>query len=397
MKKKLLFVIPNLGAGGAEKSLVNLLNTIDKERFDIDLFLFSQKGLFLGQVPDFVNILPKNKELEDFQKPLSASIKAFLLKGKLLSAFRRIQFFLVNKRIANKAVAEQQSWKYIDNSFEKLSTEYDAAIGFLEKSSIYFVVDKVKAKKKVGFIHNDYNALGLDRNFDKSYFKKLDKIASVSSKCADVLRDIFPEFALKVRNVPNVVSSNLISKLATSVELVLKKTALVSVGRLHPQKGFDLAVKCASVLKQKNIDFHWYILGEGSERPGLEKMIAERGLQNEITLVGLKENPYPYIKEAKIFVQPSRYEGKSIVIDEAKILRKPIIVTNYATAKDQIEDGVNGLICDMNPEALAESIQKYFEDSAFAEKIIANLSAENWDTEKEIDNFYKIINENVDV
>lgn len=397
MKKKLLFVIPNLGAGGAEKSLVNLLNTIDKERFDIDLFLFSRKGLFLGQVPDFVTILQKNKELEDFQKPLLASIKTFLLKGKLLSAFSRIQFFLVNKRIANKAVAEQQSWKYIRNSFKKLSTEYDVAIGFLEKSSIYYIVDKVKAKKKIGFIHNDYNALGLDRNFDQSYFKKLDKIASVSSKCSDVLRDVFPDFASKVKNVPNVVSSNLISKLATSEELVLKKTALVSVGRLHPQKGFDLAVKSASVLKQKNIDFHWYILGEGSERPGLEKMIAERGLQNEITLVGLKENPYPYIKEAKIFVQPSRYEGKSIVIDEAKILRKPIIVTNYATAKDQIEDGVNGLICDMNPEALAESIQKYFEDSAFAEKIIANLSAENWDTEKQIDNFYKIINENVDV
>ena len=397
MKKKLLFVIPNLGAGGAEKSLVNLLNTIDKEGFDIDLFLFSRKGLFLGQVPDFVNILPKNKELEDFQKPLLASIKTFLFKGKLLSAFRRIQFFLVNKRIANKAVAEQQSWKYIRNSFKKLSTEYDAAIGFLEKSSIYFVVDKVKTKKKIGVIHTVFSQINVDLEFERKYLYNVDAVAVVSNECAVDLKHVFPELQSKISVLPNIVSRNLVQQFANKIILDLGLNAIVSIGRLENVKGFDLAVESASILKQKNIDFHWYILGEGSERPGLEKMIAERGLQNEITLVGLKENPYPYIKEAKIFVQPSRYEGKSIVIDEAKILRKPIIVTNYATAKDQIEDGVNGLICDMNPEAIAESIQRYFIDNAFAEKIIANLNAENWDTEKEIENFYEIINENVGV
>lgn len=392
MKKKLLFVIPSLGAGGAEKSLVNLLNVIDSEKCEVDLLLFSQKGLFLSQVPGFVTILPKNKDLEVFQKPLLASVLTFLLSGKLLSAVRRIQFFLVNKRIANKSVAEQQSWKYIKNSFEKLNTEYDAAIGFLEKSSLYFVVDKVKTKKKIGVIHTVFSKLNADLEFERKYLYNVDAVAVVSSECAVDLKHVFPELQLKISVLPNIVSRNLVQQFANKIKLDLGLNAIVSIGRLENVKGFDLAVESASILKHKNIDFHWYILGEGSERPALEKMIAERGLQNEITLVGLKENPYPYIKVAKIFVQPSRYEGKSIVIDEAKILRKPIIVTNYATAKDQIENGVNGLICDMNPEALAESILKYWQEPEFTAQIIANLRHLKYNAEQNVETFYKLIN-----
>ncbi|MDY0090039.1 MAG: glycosyltransferase [Flavobacteriaceae bacterium] len=391
--KKLLFVIPGLDAGGAEKSLVNLLNTIDETRFSVDLFLFSHRGLFFNQIPEFVNILPKNKDFETFQKPLISSVLQFLGKGKFYSAIRRVMFFLANKMTKNTSVAEQYSWKHIKKSIKTLNTEYDAAIGFLEKSSIYFVVDKVLAKKKIGFIHTYYSKLNIDREFEKNYFSALGRIVTVSMECLEDLKNIFPEFSENITVLHNIVSSDLIKKLSGEEIKPLSQNAIVSIGRLIPLKGFDMAVKAAVILKKKNTDFHWYIIGEGSERQNLEQMIKEHRLQDNFTLLGLKENPYPYIKQAKIFVQPSRYEGKSIAIDEAKILVKPVVLTNFTTAKDQIENGVNGLICEMNPEALAESILKYFDEPGFTDKIIANLQSGSFGTEKEIEKFYEIINE----
>jgi len=391
MKKKLLFVIPSLDAGGAEKSLVNLLNTIDETRFSVDLFLFSHKGLFLSQIPAYVNILPKNKEIEIFQKPLIASVLKFLQKGKLFSAIRRIQFFLTNKKIKNSSLAEQFSWKFIEKSFEPINKEYDAAIGFLEKSSIYFTVDKVQAKKKIGIIHTYYSKLNMNIEFEKKYFSYLYHIAMVSHECLEDLKSLFPDFSEKMLILHNIVSSSLIKNLSQKESEILKPNSIISIGRLVELKGFDIAVNAAEILKKNNIDFHWYIIGEGTERHNLETMIHQKNLQGYVTLLGLKENPYPYIRQAKIFVQPSKYEGKSIAIDEAKILSKPIVLTNFDTAKDQIENNFNGLICAMTPDSVAENILKYIKNQEFTNEIIANLQSENFGTEAEIEKFYKII------
>jgi len=391
MKKKLLFVIPSLDAGGAEKSLINLLNTIDSNLFSIDLYLFSHRGLFLSQLPKFINILPKNTDLLIFQKSLLSSVIGFLQKGKVSLAIQRIQFFLINKKIKNSALAEQHSWKHFEKSIQTLDKEYDAVIGFLEKSSIYFSVDKTTAKKKIGIIHTYYSKLNLDANFEKKYFSQLDYIATVSKECSEDIKKLFPEFSEKNVILHNIVSSNLIKSLSEKESEILKPNAIVSVGRLVEVKGFDMAIEAAEILKNKKTDFHWYIIGEGDQRNNLEVMIRDKKLQNYITLLGLKENPYPFIKQAKIFVQPSRYEGKSIAIDEAKILCKPIILTNFTTAKDQITHNVNGLICEMTPQSISQSILIYFENHELTDKIVADLKGNHFGTEKEIEKFYQII------
>lgn len=391
MKKKLLFVIPSLGAGGAEKSLVNLLNLIDAERYEVDLFLFSTSGLFIKQLPNFVKVLPKSRTMETFQMPLGKSVKQFLIKGNWIVAWNRLIFAQIQRRYKNNSLAEQYSWRYFSKAIKPLSKEYDAAIGFLEKSSIYFVVDKIKADKKIGFIHNDYNQLCLDKIFDCHYFKYLSHIATVSDACVAVLRKQFPEYNEKVCLIRNIVSAELIKSLASLENPQINPNSIVSIGRLHSQKGFDLAVQAAAILKAKNISFHWYIIGEGSERPHLEALIQQYSLQDCFTLLGLRENPYPYIRQAEVFVQCSRYEGKSIALDEAKILAKPIVVTNFSTAKDQIENGVNGLIVEMNPEALSNGILRYFGDSIFREKIVSQLKSENNGTEQEIEKLYSLL------
>jgi len=391
MKKKLLFVIPSLEAGGGEKSLVNLLNCIDYNLYEVDLVLFSSTGLFLKQVPSEVTLLDLGNEYACFTKSISSSFVAFLKQGKIKLAVARLLYSLKINAIKNKGIAEQYAWRYLQKSISLLPSVYDVAIGFLEKSSIYFVVDCVNAKNKIGFIHNDYDQLDLEKNFDLPYFKKLTTIATVSDQCAEVLKVNFPTEQNKVVVIKNIVSTALIHKLANdTISIDTTKPILLSVGRLHPQKGFDFAIAAATILKEKNTSFKWYIIGEGAEREALENAIVTNNLQDFFILLGLKENPYPYIKAATICVQTSRYEGKSIAIDEAKILCKPILVTNFTTAKDQITNEQTGLIVNINPEAIADGIITLLTDVAFRTTLIANLKRQDFGTESEIDKLYKL-------
>lgn len=393
MKQQLLFVLPSLEAGGGEKSLVTLLNCIDYEQYDVDLVLFVPKGIFLKQLPKNVRLLYLNDDYKTFTSGLSSAIVSFLKQGKLGFAFSRLLYTFKSNVIKNKGKAEQYSWKHLQKSITLLPKEYDAAIGFLEKSSIYFVVDCVKAKKKIGFIHNDYVKLDLEASFDLPYFEKLNTIATVSEQCVTVLKEVFPTQKDKVQLLYNIVSAKLIHQMAEEpVTIDTTKPSLLSIGRLHPQKGFDLAIEAAALLKQQGLNFVWYIIGEGADRTTLEQAITKNDLEKHIVLLGIKENPYPYIKQTTIFVQPSRYEGKSIALDEAKLLHKPIVVTNFTTAKDQFNHLKNGIICEMEANSLADALTSLLGNESLQNELSLHLSKESLGSEDEIDKFYNIVN-----
>lgn len=389
-KKDILFVMNNLNVGGAEKALVSLLQVMDYDRYNVDLLLFRREGLFLKQVPSQVHILPELENYKYFDMPFSKVVKENVLKGNFKVILSRMQFKRATGKARSAAEKEQMGWKFLAKTIEPLEKTYDAAIGFLEKNPNYFIVDKVQAAIKIGFIHNDYNELKLNTAIDAPYFQKLNAIATVSEECLKVLVKEFPDLADKFRFIPNIVSGVLVHRLSKE-EVDVSENAVVSVGRLESQKGFDYAVEAAKILKEAGINFHWYIIGEGSERGRLESLILKHDLTRHFTLLGLKENPYPYIRKAKVFVQPSRFEGKSIAVDEAKILAKPILLTNFSTAKDQIENNINGLIVDMTPDAIAGGIIKYLGDAGYTKNIIDALSAQNWGTEDEIIKIYRLI------
>lgn len=393
MKQQLLFVLPSLEAGGGEKSLVTLLNCIDYDQYDVDLVLFVPQGIFLKQLPKNVKLLYLNDDYKTFTSGLSSAIVSFLKQGKMGMAFSRLFYTFKSNVIKNKGKAEQYSWNHLKKSIASLPKEYDAAIGFLEKSSIYFVVDCVKAKRKIGFIHNDYVKLDLDASFDLPYFEKLNTIATVSEQCVTVLKEVFPTQKDKVQLLYNIVSAKLIHQMAEEpVTIDTTKPSLLSIGRLHPQKGFDIAVEAAALLKKQGLNFVWYIIGEGAERTALEQAITKNGLEKHIVLLGIKENPYPYIKQTTIFVQPSRYEGKSIALDEAKLLHKPIVVTNFTTAKDQINHLKNGIICEMDAISLADALTSLLQNESLQNELSLYLSKESLGSEDEIDKFYTLVN-----
>lgn len=392
-KSKILFVIPSLEAGGGEKSLVNLLNTIDYNKYAVDLVLFKNAGIFLKAIPSQVTILPINGAYKNFVKPIKSSILSFIKQGKIGMAISRILFTINNSLEKNSGKAEQKGWNHIRKSITPIATQYDAAIGFLEKSSIYFIVDCVNAKKKIGFIHNDYTKLNLNADFDATYFRKLNAIATVSEECATVLKSVFPSEKDKVSVIYNIVSTSLIQKMAEEqITLDTSKPIVLSIGRLHPQKGFDMAIEAAKILKDTCVSFQWIVIGEGSERKALELKIAKYSLENDFQLIGLRENPYPYLKAATIYAQPSRYEGKSIAIDEAKIMQKPILVTNFTTAKDQINHQSNGWITEFDEKQLAKDIAYLLQNKTVQEELSLNLSKENLSTESEILKLYSLLN-----
>ncbi|HDR3888940.1 TPA: glycosyltransferase [Bacillus cereus] len=391
MKKDVLFVINNLNCGGAEKSLISLLNTMDYSRYNVDLFLFKHEGLFLNKIPKKVNVLEEPSEYQLFDMPIKAAIMKCLRQGRLDIALSRVCAGYIFKSEKNKARCEQRVWRYLSKSLQNISKKYDVAIGYLEKNPVYFCIDKVNANKKIGFIHTDYDKLGMDPNIDMGYFRSLDHIVTVSEECANVLKQRFSIYNDKIGVIHNIVSPSTINKMSQEkVDLERKGVKLVSVGRLSHEKGFDLAIEACKNLVGDGYEIKWYIIGEGEGRGKLEKMIEENHLQNHFLLLGLKENPYPYIREADIYVQPSRFEGKSIAIDEAKILHKPIVVTNFSTAKDQIKNEENGLMIDMDAHSLSEGIKKLIHNEELRNKLIKNLSDEELGTESEIKKLYTL-------
>lgn len=382
-----------LNAGGAEKALVNLLNELDYNRYDVDLFLMTKTGIFLDQVPADVTILSESEDYTIFSTRFSKSLLHFLRKGRFRQFLNKILFAISTKTTDNPILAEQRSWTYLKHFFPTLPKQYDVAIGYLEKNVNYFVIDCTKANRKIGYIHNDYISLGLLPQYDRPYFEKFDKVVSVSESCVASLDKVFPDMKQKFVCIENVNSPTMIDHLASvNVDVDLTDPPyLLSVGRLTEQKNFELAVDALKLLKDRGVTIKWIVIGEGPLKEKIEQRIEDNQLKDVFILLGLKANPYPYIKNALIYIQPSKFEGKSIAIDEAKILAKPIVVTDFPTAKDQIEDGKTGLISKMNANSLADTIQNLLENNELRETLQVNLKNEDSETELKMNRFYTLL------
>ncbi|EOU1702940.1 glycosyltransferase [Clostridium perfringens] len=394
MKKKLLFVMESLSIGGAEKSLITLLSNLDYSKYDVDLFLFYQKGEFLELLPQKVNLIEVPENFKIFLKNPKESVNELFKKRKfklLMIKGLEILNLVINKFILKK---EYIGWNYITKSIKLFPKEYDIAIGFLEKKSIYFTVDKINAKKKLGWIHTDYKKIEFDFNLDNKYLNKLDKIVAVSEPCKKSLINTFPNIENRICVIPNMISNKLIKKLAseklTDFNFVQDKAIICTVGRLTKAKGYDIAIQCCEELLKRNLNFKWIIIGDGYERENIEKIINEKNLKENFILLGGKDNPYPYIKNCDIYVQPSKWEGFGITVSEAKVLSKPIVVSNIPEFIEQIENNKTGLVCsDMND--MINKIKELILSNELRQELSNNLKNEDMNNNYELEKFEKIL------
>ncbi|MBR3754924.1 MAG: glycosyltransferase [Clostridia bacterium] len=389
MKKSLLFILPSLAGGGAEKSLITLLSLIDYSRYDVDLFLFRREGLFLPNVPEEVNIIDGGEGYSLFDGEAAAYIK---------KCVKNLRFFdAVNRIIYSRAVAKgdrKAIWRCLKKALPKTGKHYDVAVGYLEGNANYYCVDCTDADVKIGYIHNDYSKLGLDENFDRPFFGKLDKLVSVSDECCDVLWKFFPEIKERIVKIENISSPEALKKFAVGVPeeyAGADKKILLTVGRFSPQKGYDTAVDAAKILKDNGAAFKWFAIGKGELKKQIEEKIEAYGLREDFILLGEKSNPYPYIQGCDIYVQPSNFEGKSIAIDEAKAFSKPIVATKFSTVFDQLSDGETALLAEIDARDVADKIMRLINDKALCKKLSDTLARTHRGNEEELEKFYKLL------
>lgn len=385
-KRNILFIMSSLRNGGAERSLVNLLQLLDYDRYNVDLLLFQDEGMFLKQVPEEVNIISNCDKLHT----LYDNKKIVSFKHPYLSAVHIIGTLVSRQKMDTLSKSRQYRWKHFyRKNVPVLTEEYDIAIAYMQREQTYFLVDNVKATKKIAWVHNEYSQLGHFKEMDLEYFKKIDKIVTISDLCARDLETNFPSIKDKFMVLPNLTSSKVVKNLSNEFfpdEFKKNMLNIVSVGRLNHQKGFDLALDAAAELKRCKLKFHWVILGVGNLKEELEKKQKELELQDCFEFIGARDNPYVYMKNADVLVQSSRFEGKSVVLDEAKILCCPIVTTNYPTVYDQINNK-EGIIVEMSGKEIADGIMQILKNP---NQYSAYLSQHEYGNEKEIEKYYQL-------
>ena len=283
--------------------------------------------------------------------------------------------------------------RHIHKTYPK---EYDVAIAYQQGVPTFYLAEKVRANKKLAWINVNIFADGYDIEYCNRFYKKMDGVIAVSNELYSLLGKELPWMKDRLRCVYDIVNQDIIRDMAklASTEIDCNKSTIkiVTVGRLVDQKNYLLACESAKILADRGIAFKWYFVGEGIMRKSIENRINELGLQQKVFLLGFKENPYPYMSQADIYVQTSSYEGFCLTLAEARILHRPIVSTNFDVVHDQIIDGENGLIADIAPESVADKIQELIENESLRNKIIQNLKKENNTTSTtEIQKFYSII------
>ena len=390
--KNILFHIGSFQPGGAEKSLVTLLNLLPKDDYDIDVLVFNNNGIFAADVPD--NVLVRTAPFP--YKFLSVSLKNIkdYLKHPVKYLFIKLIGLLYSK--FSKELSQNQAlWKIWRRYIPEYDKRYDIAVSYLEGITNYFVIDKVVAEKKILWVHNEYNKLQYSEKFDFKYFSKADAVVTISDICKQDLLKSFPKLISKFEVLENISDSRTIQqKSQASIDDAFFNTCsglkIVSVGRLSPQKNYPLTLKTAKILTRKGVNFNWFVIGEGNSRSELEKLAKELSVDDVVHFIGIKENPYPYMKQSDIIAISSSFEGKSIVIDEAKILCKPIVTVNYPTVNDNIVNQKTGIVTDMTPESFAEGIFNLYNDSNLRLRLSENLRIMGKNNISEITNYVRL-------
>ncbi|MEH6906766.1 glycosyltransferase [Neobacillus drentensis] len=398
MKKNVLISVYNMEIGGIERSLINMLESFDYQKYKVDLLIFHHVGEFMSLIPKTVNVLPEVRKYSVFRKPVTLCIKE---KQYSLAFIRVVSKLLAKVKSKSRNLEEgagyiqmQLTQKYSSFFIPKLNKEYDVAISFAWPHDI--IANKVKAKKKIAWVHTDYSKLEIDNELDLKVWNQFDAIAAVSDACREAFLSTYPTLIEKVLVVENITSPNFIKKMAEE-ELPLnqeksKTFNLVSVGRLSYAKGFDLAIEALKQLHNKGLtNIKWFIIGYGGYEKEMKDLISKHDLKDSFILLGKKTNPYPYIKNCDLYVQPSRYEGKAVTVSEAKILGKPILITNYLTAPSQIENGVDGMLCDLSVLGLVKGIEEFYRNQEMKDLLVKNLSNKDYSNSYELDKLYKII------
>ena len=393
--KKILFMCINMNIGGTEKALLTMLNEMDRRKYDITLFMLEEHGGFLNQIPDGVKIMyfKEYKTLKKFiNNPPQLVAKELIKNRKVISGLSILFIYIISKLIKDISIY----YKYILRNVDIVNDEYDIAIAYAGPMDFisYFVTNKIKSKKRIQWIHFDITKIGFNINFAKRIYDKFDKVFVVSNEGKDKLINFLPSLKDKTEVFFNIISCKMIEKMSYEGEGFsddFDGTRILTVGRLSKEKGQDLIIPVLKKLKENGYKVRWYCIDDGPAKKEYEKLVDKLNIKDDFIFLGSKLNPYTYMKECNIYVQPSKHEGYCITLGEARCFNNPIVTTNFTGANEQIDDEKIGLICDISEWEIYKSIKRLLDDRELYEKLKENLDNVIVNSSKEIDKLYKII------
>ena len=386
--KKILFMISSMNIGGVEKSLLSLLSAIPKDKYEITILTLDKKGGFLEYIPNNVKLI--EAEWFKYIKPLIMDSPQNIIKRYIKNyEFLKIPSFIYSYFKSKKTNDRYIYYKHVLKSIPECKEKYDAAIAYAGPTEIIdaYISHKVKAEKKIAWVHFDISKHKINKKLYNNLYERFDKIFAVSNECKKKLDEIIPAVRNKSEVLFNIVSEDLINEMSESYvdfDDNYKGIKIITVGRLSKEKGQDLAIKALAELKKDRYDVKWYCIGEGNSRQEFEQLIKEYKLEENFLLLGATSNPYPYIKNADIYVQTSRHEGYCLTLAEAKALNKPIVTTDFIGAYEQIKNNENGIIVSCNENDLADAIRKLIDEKEICSKFSNKLREEKIDTTNEV-------------
>ena len=388
--KKILISSCDLEVGGVERSLISLLEHFNYQDYGVDLILYNHRGDFFPYLTGKVNLLSEDSKLASIRKPITTVFK----EGHTLLGISRVCAkvkAMMEPKGQESVVQMQDMWKYALPFLPRRNEDYDVAISYLWPHD--YVAYKVKKKKKIAWIHTDYTKIKTDIKRDLKVWNEFDYIISISEDVTMSFLKKYPSLESKIILIENIVSPKFICEQAKVdiEELNTDTFNLVSVGRLCHAKGYDLAIPTLKKLhSQGYTNIRWYVVGYGGDEQMLKNLIKENNLEESFILLGKKINPYPYIKACDLYVQPSRYEGKAVTVSEAKILGKPILLTNYDTAHSQLEHGVDGYITDLSIDGIVNGIKKLYGDEKLRKRLEFTARERNYGNAHELEKLYAL-------
>lgn len=393
MKKNILILHFNMELGGAETSLVGLLDTIDYEKYNVDLLLYAKEGSLLSEINSNVVILPEIMEYKALTKSIEDNFKEGFWKIGISRCYAKLRskFSRSSLKIAHNY--KQYFHKLCMPYLPEINKNYDLAISFNDPH--YIVGKKVKAKVKMCWFHTDASHMRFYEPIEKEMWLMNDYIVNVSEECKRAFDEKHKYVKERSIVIENILSKKMILKksLESIDEDIVKKGEIniLSIGRFSYPKNFDNVPDICRRIRKQGINIKWYLIGYGGDEALIRKKIEEVGMQKYVVILGKKENPYPYIRACDIYVQPSRYEGKCVAVREAQILGKPVVITSYETSKSQLQDGVDGMIVSMDNQGCADGIVRLIKDKTLQDKLVANMEKRDYTNSNEINKIYQLV------
>ena len=398
-KKKILFVTNTMGRAGAEKCLQALLELLDPDKYDLSVYSIINRGELYSDMPAYVHILNKNpctKSVLDSAglAAIGRQILWSLIKKCSFITYIPYFFRVLFHQIKSKRIDfSKLFWMLLARNAKRFDEEYDLAVAFIEGAATYYVANYVRAKKKATYVHIDYLAAGYSPKLDKKYYDRFDRVFCVSDTVRRVFLQAYPEYAAKTFFFHNMVPRERIIRLSREGEGFtdgFDGLRILTVGRLHYQKAYDLAVPALAELRRRGHNVRWYVIGEGAEEDNLRALIRQNGVEDSFLLLGTTTNPYPFIAGCDIYSQASRFEGWCIALAESLVLARPVLASRCAGNEEQVTDGETGVLIDLSVENIVEGMEKLITSPELRAKFTRNLSGVALDFKKDLEMLYAL-------